>query len=194
MALCTDSLSADDFLPAMASVLPRAALRRLASDVSSVTNFSWREDFEDMWLFHFVASIGLMAQLASTCPASPAAASRAASRAGDEPPLLLAPQGSAVGGGEAGEEAEAWEDVSSFEPPPPTDDAAAPPPDAHPEPRARGRGPTHLSTPTLALALTPALALAPGLTLALARALGLALAPALTFTLPLTPTLGAASP
>ena len=154
MALCTDSLSADDFLPAMASVLPRAALRRLASDVSSVTNFSWREDFEDMWLFHFVASIGLMAQLASTCPASPAAASlaaspaaaslaaspaaaspaaasRAASRAGVEPPLLLAPQGSAVGGGEAGEEAEAWEDVSSFEPPPPTDDAAAPPPDAN---------------------------------------------------------------
>ena len=42
MALCTDSLSADDFLPAMASVLPRAALRRLASDVSSVTNFAWR--------------------------------------------------------------------------------------------------------------------------------------------------------
>ena len=42
MALCTDSLSADDFLPAMASVLPRAALRRIASDVSSVTNFAWR--------------------------------------------------------------------------------------------------------------------------------------------------------
>ena len=42
VALCTDSLSADDFLPAMASVLPRAALRRIASDVSSVTNFAWR--------------------------------------------------------------------------------------------------------------------------------------------------------
>ena len=70
VALCTDSLSADDFLPAMASVLPRAALRRLASDVISVTNFSWREDFEDMWLFHFIASIGLMAQLASASPAA----------------------------------------------------------------------------------------------------------------------------
>ena len=108
--------------------------------------------------------------------------------------MLLAPQGSALAGGEAGEEAEAWEDVSSFEPPPPTDDAAAPPPDAPSEPRARGRGPTHHSTLTLALALTSALVLAPGLTLALAPALGLALAPALTLTLPLTPTLGAASP
>jgi len=108
--------------------------------------------------------------------------------------LLLAPQASALAAGEAGEEAEAWEDVSSFEPPPPTDDAAAPPPDAPSEPRARGRGPTHHSTLTLALALTSALVLAPGLTLALAPALGLALAPALTLTLPLTPTLGAASP
>ena len=82
VALCTDSLSADDFLPAMASVLPRAALRHLASDAISVTNCSWREDFEDMWLFHFVASIGLMAQLASAYPAS-ASQSAAASQSAD---------------------------------------------------------------------------------------------------------------
>ena len=147
VALCTDSLSADDFLPAMASVLPRAALRRLASDVISVTNFSWREDFEDMWLFHFVASIGLMAQLASASPASASQSAAAAAAAAAEPLPLLAPQGSAGEGGEGGEEGEEWEDVSSFEPQPPTDDAAAPPPDATSEPRARGRGPTHLSNP-----------------------------------------------
>ena len=103
VALCTDSLSADDFLPAMASVLPRAALRRLASDVISVTNFSWREDFEDMWLFHFVASIGLMAQLASASPASASqSAAAAAAAAADAAPsardagrpiLLLPPRG-----------------------------------------------------------------------------------------------------
>ena len=66
VALTNNSLSADDFLPAMASVLLRAALPRLASDLASVANFAWREDFEDMWLFHAVAAAGLMARLEST--------------------------------------------------------------------------------------------------------------------------------
>ena len=128
---CTDNLSADDFLPAMASVLPRAALSRLASDVCSVTSFSWREDFEDMWLFHFVASARLMAQLAHCLRPPPPAAAVAA--AAESPLLLLAPEG---GSAECGE---AWEDVSVFEPPPPSDEGTGLPSAAAAEPRARGR-------------------------------------------------------
>ena len=49
LALLTDSFSADEFVPTMAYVLARASPPRLASDVCSVVNFSFREDFEEMW-------------------------------------------------------------------------------------------------------------------------------------------------
>ena len=64
--LCTDSVSADDFLPSMAYVVIQAAPKALASNMISIINFSTREDFEDMWIFHFVAAVDLVAQLPSS--------------------------------------------------------------------------------------------------------------------------------
>ena len=93
LALCADSPSADDYLPAMAQALVKAAPGRLASDACAVVNFSHREDFEEMFLFHFVASVELMSQLrtggaSGAAPLEPSAASSA------------------------------WPDISAMEPPP----------------------------------------------------------------------------
>ena len=63
LGLCTDSPSADDFLPGMACALLHACPPMLISAVNSLVNFSAREDYEDMWVFHFVAAVGLVAQL-----------------------------------------------------------------------------------------------------------------------------------
>ena len=77
IGLCTDSPSADDFLPGMACALLRASPPMLISAVNSLVNFSAREDYEDMWVFHFVAAVGLVAQLSR--PSSPPSARKAAS-------------------------------------------------------------------------------------------------------------------
>lgn len=48
IGLCTDSVSADDFLPSMAYVVIQACLPTLASTVSSIVNFrctAWPERF-----------------------------------------------------------------------------------------------------------------------------------------------------
>ena len=66
LGLCTDVPSADDFLPGMACALIRAGMEQpplLISALSSMVNFAAREDFEDMWLFHFIAAVELVAQL-----------------------------------------------------------------------------------------------------------------------------------
>ena len=49
LALACDGPSADDYLPAMAWALSRAAVERLPSAVAAIANFSCREDFEEMW-------------------------------------------------------------------------------------------------------------------------------------------------
>ena len=113
LALCVDGVSADEFLPAMAHALIRARVRTLASAAAQLVNWSAREDFEEMWLFHFVAAIELMAQLsppaAANGSAPPAAANgRAASAAEGRaapdgvPPPLPSPR--------------RWVDISLLEP------------------------------------------------------------------------------
>merc|ERR1712185_806381 len=57
LGLCTDSPSADDFLPGMACALLQASPPMLLSALNSLVNFSAREDYEDMWVFHFVAAV-----------------------------------------------------------------------------------------------------------------------------------------
>ena len=93
LGLCTDSPSADDFLPAMAYALLQASPPMLISSAISIVNFSAREDFEDMWVFHFVAAVGLLAQLRPTPPSSAAstagAAGSAASASASEGALAL---------------------------------------------------------------------------------------------------------
>ncbi|KAL1508399.1 hypothetical protein AB1Y20_004509 [Prymnesium parvum] len=66
IGLCSDSVSADDFLPSMAYVVLQASVPYLASSISSMVNFSFREDFEDMWMFHFVAAVDLVAHIPSS--------------------------------------------------------------------------------------------------------------------------------
>ena len=66
LALCTDAPAADDYLPAMAYALLRARPPRLATCITTALNFSARESYEDMWLFHAAAAVGLIAELGPT--------------------------------------------------------------------------------------------------------------------------------
>jgi hypothetical protein len=108
LAICTDSISADDYLPAMAFVLTRAEMPQLASDVCCIVNFSHREDVEEMWVVHFVAAVCLMAELPlpGTAPA----------------------EADGLAGGAGG-----WEDISSAE----GESVAAPAPSPAAEPHGR---------------------------------------------------------
>ena len=63
LGLAADSPSADDFLPGMACALLHAAPQRVVSSLCSMVNFAVREDYEDMFITHFVAAMGIVAQL-----------------------------------------------------------------------------------------------------------------------------------
>jgi hypothetical protein len=63
LGLAADSPSADDFLPGMACALLHATPQRLVSSLCSMVNFAVREDYEDMFITHFVAAMGIVAQL-----------------------------------------------------------------------------------------------------------------------------------
>ena len=107
LGLCCDAPSADDFLPGMACAVLQAGPQMLISALNSMVNFSAREDYEDMWVFHFVATVGLVAQLkpppedtkenGNGTPPPPPPAS--------EPPPLL-----------GGDEETVWTDYSDKEP------------------------------------------------------------------------------
>jgi hypothetical protein len=63
LGLAADSPSADDFLPGMACALLHATPQRMVSSLCSMVNFAVREDYEDMFITHFVAAMGIVAQL-----------------------------------------------------------------------------------------------------------------------------------
>jgi hypothetical protein len=129
LALCTDSPSADDFLPAMACALLQAAPPMLISSVTSMVNLSSREDFEDMWVFHFVAAVGLVAQL--TSPGSPSTRSAGSGGVGAEDFGAVGAGGGSEGMGQTSQSV--WVDYSDREP------QANPPAGAPGRSAARGR-------------------------------------------------------